>query len=130
MGPFGIGWARMSRLVTLETAFTHFLTVVARSGVPPVITSAKPADNGNVFAALSWTRVHCRWAGVARFEIQLIMVRWNRMNRSRLREGKSLRILLSLIFGAWFFAAPPLAAAQFKSWVMAKLPDTPEGART
>jgi len=49
------------------------------------------------------------------------------MNRSRLREGKSLRILLSLIFGAWFFAAPPLAAAQFKSWVMAKLPDTPEG---
>jgi hypothetical protein len=26
-----------------------------------------------------------------------------------------------------FTAAPPHAAAQFKAWVMAKLPDTPEG---
>jgi sugar lactone lactonase YvrE len=49
------------------------------------------------------------------------------MIRPRLREGKFLRIVLSLIFGALFFVVPPLAAAQFKSWVMAKLPDTPEG---
>ena len=40
MGPLGIGWARMSGLVTLGTAFTDFLTVVARSGVRRLLTEA------------------------------------------------------------------------------------------
>jgi sugar lactone lactonase YvrE len=47
--------------------------------------------------------------------------------RSRLRDDKTLKIVLSLTLSAWFFAAPPPAAAQFKSWVMATLPDVPEG---
>jgi len=37
------------------------------------------------------------------------------------------RLLSSLMFGAWLFVAADPAAAQFKSWVAAKLPDTPEG---
>jgi hypothetical protein len=44
MGPLGIGWARMSRLVTLETTFTHLLTVVARSGEPLEITGSQSND--------------------------------------------------------------------------------------
>lgn len=45
-----------------------------------------------------------------------------------LRKEELLRILFCLVNCALFFAAaPPLAAAQFKAWVMAKLPDTPEG---
>jgi hypothetical protein len=43
--PLGICWARMSRVVTLGTAFTHFLTVVARSGAPPVITRSQSTDS-------------------------------------------------------------------------------------
>jgi sugar lactone lactonase YvrE len=49
------------------------------------------------------------------------------MIRSRLRNGRTLNMVLSLVLGAWFFAAPSPAAAQFKSWVQAKLPDIPEG---
>jgi sugar lactone lactonase YvrE len=50
------------------------------------------------------------------------------MFKSALRKEKHLRTLFCLIGCAWFFAAaPPPAAAQFKAWVMAKLPDTPEG---
>ena len=50
------------------------------------------------------------------------------MANSVLRKEKRLRVLFCLIGCALFFtAAPPPAAAQFKSWVMAKLPDTPEG---
>jgi sugar lactone lactonase YvrE len=50
------------------------------------------------------------------------------MPHSVLRKEKRLRVLFCLIGCALFFtAAPPPAAAQFKSWVMAKLPDTPEG---
>ena len=45
-----------------------------------------------------------------------------------LRKPEYLRVLLCLIsFGLFFAAASPPAAAQFKAWVMAKLPDTPEG---
>jgi hypothetical protein len=47
-------------------------------------------------------------------------------HHSVLRNEKRLRVLFCLIGCALFFtAAPP--PAQFKSWVMAKLPDTPEG---
>ena len=50
------------------------------------------------------------------------------MVQSGLRKPERLRVLRSLISCALFFAvAPPPAAAQFKAWVMAKLPDTPEG---
>jgi len=49
------------------------------------------------------------------------------MKWSRPGDRKFTRILLSLICSVWFVAAPQFAAAQFKSWVMAKLPDTPEG---
>ena len=49
------------------------------------------------------------------------------MTCSILDKRKFPGSLLSLICGVWFFVAPQLAAAQFKSWVMAKLPDTPEG---
>ena len=49
------------------------------------------------------------------------------MKWSRLDNRKFTRILPSLICSVWFVAAPQFAAAQFKSWVMAKLPDTPEG---
>jgi sugar lactone lactonase YvrE len=51
----------------------------------------------------------------------------HRMIRSRLQFGSHLRILLSLIFGTWLLAASAPAAAQFKSWVMSRLPDVPEG---
>ena len=46
------------------------------------------------------------------------------------RPGPRKQKLLSfcLIGSAWFFAAAaPPASAQFKAWVIAKLPDTPEG---
>jgi sugar lactone lactonase YvrE len=49
-------------------------------------------------------------------------------DKSGLRKLERLRVLFCLISCALFFAAaPPPAAAQFKAWVMAKLPDTPEG---
>ncbi len=44
------------------------------------------------------------------------------------RKKEWLRILFWLIPCTLLFtAAPPPVAAQFKAWVMAKLPDTPEG---
>ena len=47
---------------------------------------------------------------------------------SGLRKPECLRVLFCLISGGLFFAvASPPAAAQFKAWLMAKLPDTPEG---
>jgi len=49
------------------------------------------------------------------------------MIRSRLQIGSYLRILLLLIVGTWCLVASAPAAAEFKSWVMARLPDTPEG---
>jgi hypothetical protein len=50
------------------------------------------------------------------------------MPQSRPRQKERLRILFWLIVCALLFtAAPPPVAAQFKAWVMAKLPDTPEG---
>ena len=50
------------------------------------------------------------------------------MIQSRLRTQHHLRALFCLIACALFVvSAPPRAAAQFKAWVMAKLPDTPEG---
>jgi hypothetical protein len=48
--------------------------------------------------------------------------------QSAFRKNKRLTILSYLIGCVWFFAATaPPASAQFKTWVMAKLPDTPEG---
>jgi sugar lactone lactonase YvrE len=48
--------------------------------------------------------------------------------QSALRMDKRLRTLFCLIGCVWFLAAAaPPATAQFKAWVMAKLPDTPEG---
>src|SRR5579863_4614667 len=49
------------------------------------------------------------------------------MYRPRRRDRRTLEISISLIFSAWFLAAPLPAAAQFKSWVQARLPDIPEG---
>ncbi|MGA3091099.1 MAG: hypothetical protein ABSD75_21025 [Terriglobales bacterium] len=50
------------------------------------------------------------------------------MVQSGARNKECLRILFWLIPCALLFtAAAPPAAAQFKAWVMAKLPDTPEG---
>ena len=50
------------------------------------------------------------------------------MVQSGARKKECLRILFWLIPCALLFtAAPSPAAAQFKAWVMAKLPDTPEG---
>ena len=46
---------------------------------------------------------------------------------SALCKQKGLRTLFCLIRCLWIFAAAPPASAQFKAWVMAKLPDTPEG---
>jgi hypothetical protein len=44
------------------------------------------------------------------------------------RKTKSPRRLFYFIVCAWFFAAASATCpAQFKAWVMAKLPDTPEG---
>ena len=50
------------------------------------------------------------------------------MVQSGAHRKECLRILFWLISSALLFTAAPLpAAAQFKAWVMAKLPDTPEG---
>lgn len=50
------------------------------------------------------------------------------MAQSGPRQEERLTILSRLIACALFFtAASPPATAQFKAWVMAKLPDTPEG---
>jgi hypothetical protein len=50
------------------------------------------------------------------------------MVQSGLRRAKRLGVLFGLVSCALFFAvAPPPAVAQFKAWVMARLPDTPEG---
>jgi sugar lactone lactonase YvrE len=50
------------------------------------------------------------------------------MVQSVARQKERPRILLWLIVCALFFTAASLpAAAQFKAWVLAKLPDTPEG---
>ena len=50
------------------------------------------------------------------------------MVQSGLHKPERLRALRSLISCALFFVvAPPPAAAQFKAWVMGKLPDKPEG---
>lgn len=49
------------------------------------------------------------------------------MIRSRLYDAQALRILVLLTFAVWFFAAAAPAGAQFRSWVMARLPDKPEG---
>jgi hypothetical protein len=38
------------------------------------------------------------------------------------------KLLISCLIGwAWFLTAAPPASAEFQAWVMAKLPDTPEG---
>jgi sugar lactone lactonase YvrE len=50
------------------------------------------------------------------------------MEQATLRKERALRTLFYLISCAWLFAASVTpASAQFKAWVMAKLPDTPEG---
>ena len=49
------------------------------------------------------------------------------MFKSAPHKETFLSVLFCLIGCACFFAAAPPASAQFKSWVMAKLPDTPEG---
>jgi sugar lactone lactonase YvrE len=49
------------------------------------------------------------------------------MIRSTLQIGSYLRVLPSLIFSACFLLTSPPAAAEFKSWVMARLSDVPEG---
>src|ERR1700722_16249501 len=49
------------------------------------------------------------------------------MFQSMRRDARLQKISLSLIFSAWLFAASSPAAAQFKSWVQAQLPDVPEG---
>ena len=50
------------------------------------------------------------------------------MVRSIARKKEWLRILFWVIPSVLLFTAAPLpAAAQFKAWVMVKLPDTPEG---
>jgi len=49
-------------------------------------------------------------------------------DKSGIRKPERLRVLFCLMSCALFFAiAPAPAAGQFKAWVMAKLPDTPEG---
>ena len=52
------------------------------------------------------------------------------MLKSTLHKGKLLSVLLHLIACSWFrvVAVPPVSA-QFKSWVVAKLPDIPWGLR-
>ncbi len=49
------------------------------------------------------------------------------MFNSALHKGRLLMVLFCLIGWAGFIAAAPPASAQFKAWVMAKLPDTPWG---
>ena len=50
------------------------------------------------------------------------------MVKPQRRKTIGLSTLLCLVGYAWFFAAASLPCpAQFKAWVLAKLPDTPEG---
>jgi hypothetical protein len=57
-----------------------------------------------------------------------VIKRRGNMVKLKHQKSKGVRTLLCLISCAWFFAAAsPLCSAQFKAWVMAKLPDTPEG---
>ena len=50
------------------------------------------------------------------------------MVQSRLRKAECLRVLFCLMSCSFLFTvASPPAGAQFKAWVLAKLPDTPEG---
>jgi len=50
------------------------------------------------------------------------------MMRTALQRGQLCMVLFWLVGCACFFtAAVPTASAQFQAWVMAKLPDTPEG---
>ena len=49
------------------------------------------------------------------------------MFQSALLKRKLLMVLFCLIGWARFFVDPPPASAQFKAWVMAKLPDKPWG---
>jgi sugar lactone lactonase YvrE len=49
------------------------------------------------------------------------------MVRSRLRRRRLSSFVVSLVAGAWLAAAPLPAAAEFRSWVMARFPDVPEG---
>jgi sugar lactone lactonase YvrE len=49
------------------------------------------------------------------------------MIHSQVRDRKSLRVCIMLLLAAWLLAPGSSAAAQFKSWVAARLPDTPEG---
>ncbi len=49
------------------------------------------------------------------------------MTRSTTHDARCRQIVLGLILSGWALAAAPPAVAQFKSWVMAKFPDTPEG---
>src|SRR5271165_6789420 len=49
------------------------------------------------------------------------------MFRSVLRNETLLALLFSLCLPVCYFANPTPASAQFKTWVMTKLPDTPEG---
>jgi sugar lactone lactonase YvrE len=55
-------------------------------------------------------------------------IHWQRRcTVSRAFVEPSLRLLLLLTFDVWLAAAALPAGAQFKSWVAAKFPDTPEG---
>ena len=49
------------------------------------------------------------------------------MFQSALLKRSLLMVLFCLIGGARFFVDPPTASAQFKAWVMAKLPERPWG---
>ena len=49
------------------------------------------------------------------------------MLRPRLQGEKLRRVVLYLVALGWLLVSPVNAAAQFKAWVMARLPDTPEG---
>src|SRR6266436_3948580 len=53
----------MSRLVTLGTAFTNFLTVVARSGVPPAIIRLQSDDIPAPFDLMTVVDLQNRFAG-------------------------------------------------------------------
>ena len=49
------------------------------------------------------------------------------MLRPRLQGERLRRVVLYLVALGWLLVSPVNAAAQFKAWVMARLPDTPEG---
>jgi sugar lactone lactonase YvrE len=49
------------------------------------------------------------------------------MTRSKLRAGHFPRMVVALASAAWLTAAASPAAAQFKSWTLAKFPAKPEG---